>query len=147
MTRCVRLFAYGFLAVVLVLYLREVGLAEWQVGVLLTLILLGDTAVSLWITTAADRLGRRRMLLAGSVLMALAGVVFALTDNFWLLLVAGTVGVISPSGNEVGPFLAVEHAALAQSVPGERRTAVFAWHNLVGSLATASQSQAFDVIV
>jgi predicted MFS family arabinose efflux permease len=77
------------------------------------------------------------MLLAGSVLMALAGVVFALTNNFWLLLAAGTVGVISPSGNEVGPFLSVEHAALAQSVPGERRTAVFAWHNLVGSLATA----------
>jgi MFS family permease len=139
-TRCVRLFAYGFLAVVLVLYLREVGLSNGQVGVLLTLILLGDTAISLWITTAADRLGRRRMLLAGSVLMALAGAVFALTDSFWLLLVAGTVGVISPSGNEVGPFLPVEHAALAQSVPGERRTAVFAWHNLVGSLATASGS-------
>jgi MFS family permease len=136
-TRCVRLFAYGFLAVVLVLYLREVRLSEGRVGVLLTLILLGDTGLSLWLTTAADRLGRRRMLLAGSVLMALAGVLFALTDNFWLLLVAGTVGVISPSGNEVGPFLAVEHAALAQSVPGERRTAVFAWHNLVGSLATA----------
>jgi MFS family permease len=136
-TRCVRLFAYGFLAVVLVLYLREVGLTEGQVGVLLTLILLGDTAVSLWLTTAADRLGRRRMLVAGSLLMALAGLAFALTDNFWLLLVAGTVGVVSPSGNEVGPFLSVEHAALAQAVPGERRTAVFAWHNLAGSLATA----------
>ncbi len=136
-TRCVRLFAYGLLAVVLVLYLREIGLTEGRIGVLLTLILLGDTALSLWITTAADRLGRRRMLLAGSVLMALAGVVFALTDDFWLLLLAGTVGVVSPSGNEVGPFLAVEHAALAQAVPPGRRTAVFAWHNLVGSLATA----------
>jgi MFS family permease len=136
-TRCVRLFAYGFLAVVLVLYLRAIGLTEGQVGVLLTLILLGDTAISLWITTAADRLGRQRMLLAGSVLMALAGVAFALTDNFWLLLLVGTVGVISPSGNEVGPFLSVEHAALAQAVPSERRTAVFAWHNLAGSLATA----------
>jgi MFS family permease len=136
-TRCVRLFAYGFLAVILVLYLRDSGLSDGQVGVLLTLILLGDTAISLWITTAADRLGRRRMLIAGSLLMVLAGVLFALTDNFWLLLLAGTIGVISPSGNEVGPFLSVEHAALAQAVPAERRTAVFAWHNLVGSLATA----------
>jgi predicted MFS family arabinose efflux permease len=136
-TRCVRLFAYGYLAVVLVLYLRALGLTNGRVGVLLTLILLGDTAVSLWITGEADRLGRRRMLVAGSLLMALAGVVFARTDNFGLLLVAGTVGVISPSGNEVGPFLSVEHAALAQAVPGEHRTAVFAWHNLAGSLATA----------
>jgi MFS family permease len=119
------------------LYLRVIGLTDGQVGVLLMLILLGDTAISLWITTAADRLGRRRMLIAGSLLMALAGVVFALTDNFWLLLIAGTVGVISPGGNEVGPFLSVEHAALAQAVPGQHRTAVFAWHNLVGSLATA----------
>jgi MFS family permease len=136
-TRFVRLFAYGFLAVILVLYLRDIGLSEGQVGVLLTLILLGDTAISLWLTTAADRLGRRRMLLAGSLLMALAGVALALTDNFWVLLIAGTVGVISPGGNEVGPFLSVEHAALAQSLPGERRTSIFAWHNLVGSLATA----------
>ena len=122
----------------LVLYLREIGLTEGRIGLLLTLILLGDTAVSLWITTAADRLGRRRMLLVGSVLMALAGVAFAATSHFWLLVLAGTVGVIRPSGNEVGPFLAVEHAALAQAVPGDRRTAVFAWHNLTGSLATAS---------
>jgi MFS family permease len=144
-TRSVRLFAYGFLSVVLILYLREVGLTDGQVGVLLTLILLGDTAVSLWVTTAADRLGRRRMLAAGSVLMALAGVAFASTGNFWLLLLAGTVGVISPGGNEVGPFLPVEHAALAQAVPGESRTAVFAWHNLAGSLATALGSLAGGV--
>ncbi len=141
-TRSVRLFAYGFVSVILVLYLRDLGLTEDRIGVLLTLILLGDTAVSLWITTAADRLGRRRMLIAGSVLMALAGFVFAGTANFWLLLVAGTVGVLSPSGNEVGPFLSVEHAALAHAVPSEQRTAVFAWHNLAGSLATALGSLA-----
>lgn len=136
-TRCVRLFAYGFLSIVLVLYLTEIGLTEGQVGLLLTLILLGDTAISLWITTVADRVGRRRMLVAGSLLMVVAGAVFALTDNFWLLLLAGTVGVISPSGNEVGPFLSVEHAALAQTTPSDCRTRVFAWHNLAGSLATA----------
>jgi MFS family permease len=136
-TRCTRLFAYGFLSVVLVLYLSDLGLNDGQIGLLLMLTLLGDTAVSLWITTAADRLGRRRMLLAGALLMALAGVVFALTGNFWLLLLAATVGVISPSGNEVGPFLPIEQAALSQTVPGERRTGLFAWYNLVGSLSTA----------
>ncbi len=136
-TRCTRLFAYGFLAVVLVLYLSEVGLAESQIGLLLTLTLLGDTAISLWLTTSADRLGRRRTLLVGAVLMSLAGVVFAVTGNFWLLLVAATLGVISPGGNEVGPFLPIEQAALSQTVSDERRTEVFAWYNLVGSLATA----------
>ena len=57
-TRCIRLFAYGILSVVLVLYLKSFGLNDERVGLLLTLTLLGDTAISLWITTEADRIGR-----------------------------------------------------------------------------------------
>lgn len=136
-TRTVRLFAYGFLSVVLVLYLVQVGLSGVQIGALLTLTLLGDTVISLWLTTSADRLGRRRILIAGAALMLFAGILFALTQNFVVLLMAATVGVLSPSGNEVGPFLSVEQAALSQSLPGARRTHVFAWYNLVGSFATA----------
>ena len=137
-TRIARLFAYGFVSVVLVLYLVEIGLSEAQIGSLLTLTLLGDTAISLWLTTRADRAGRRRTLIAGAGLMLIAGVVFALTGDFVLLLAAATIGVISPSGNEIGPFLPIEQAALAQTVPGERRTAIFAWYNLAGSAATAA---------
>ncbi|HVN76694.1 MAG TPA: MFS transporter [Thermoanaerobaculaceae bacterium] len=141
-TRIARLFAYGFISVVLVLYLVAAGLSEARVGLLLTLTLLGDTAISLWLTTTADRFGRRRTLIAGAGLMILAGVVFALTGDFVILLAAATVGVISPSGNEVGPFIAVEQAALSQVVPDEERTRVFAWYNLVGSFATALGSLA-----
>lgn len=136
-TRCSRMFAYGLLSVVLVLYLVEVGLREWEVGLLLSLTLVGDTAISLWLTTRADRFGRRRTLIVGAALMALAGIVFVSTDNFLLLLVAATIGVISPSGKEIGPFLSVEQAALAHIVSNERRTDVFAWYNLVGSFSTA----------
>ncbi len=136
-TRIVRLFAYGLVSVVLVLHLTAAGLSESQIGLLLTLTLLGDAGISLWITTRADRAGRRRMLLLGAALMVVAGALFASTRSFFLLLLAATFGVISPSGNEVGPFLAVEQAALAQAIPAERRTGVFAWYNLVGSLATA----------
>ena len=136
-TRIVRLFAYGFLSVVLVLYLAQVGLSDARIGLLLTLTLIGDTLISLWITTRADQLGRRRMLVVGAGLMLLAGLLFALTGNFVLLLLAATIGVISPSGGEVGPFLAIEQAALAQTVAGHQRTGIFAWYNLVGSFATA----------
>lgn len=141
-TRAVRLFAYGFLSVVLVLYLVERGLSEARIGLLLTLTLAGDTAVSLYLTTRADRLGRRAMLLAGAGLMVFAGALFAVTGSFPLLLLAATVGVISPAGNEVGPFLAIEQAALAQALPAERRTQVFAWYTLFGSFATALGSLA-----
>jgi len=136
-TRIVRLFAYGFLSVILVLYLAEIGLKETEIGLLLTLILIGDTLISLWITTNADRIGRRRMLIIGAVLMIFAGVLFALTRNFIVLLIAATIGVISPSGYEVGPFLSIEQAALSQIVSDDKRTQVFAWYNLFGSFTTA----------
>ena len=136
-TRILRLFAYGFLSVILALYLDQLGMDEGRIGLLLSLTLLGDTAVSLWITTSADRLGRRRMLMAGAALMVLAALLFAATRNFYLLLLAAVVGVISPSGNEVGPFLSIEQAALSQLVSDRRRTGIFAWYNLVGSFATA----------
>lgn len=136
--RIVRLFAYGFLSVVLVLYLAEIGLPSGQIGLLLSLTLLGDAAISLWLTTSADRLGRRRMLLLGAALMTGAGVAFVITRNPLLLLVAAIVGVISPSGNEIGPFLSIEQASLTQLVTDRQRTRVFAWYNLAGSFATAS---------
>lgn len=136
-SRALRLFAYGFLSVVLALYLAAAGLSPGAIGALLALTLAGDTMVSLWLTTSADRFGRRRTLLVGAGLMLAAGVVFALTRDFTLLLIAATVGVISPSGNEVGPFVAVEQAALSEATADTARTRVFAWYNLVGSIATA----------
>ena len=146
-TRMARMFAYGFLAVVLVLYLHEIGLSASRIGVLLTLTLFGDTLVSLWITTVADRIGRRRMLMAGACLMLFAGVLFATTSNYLLLVIAATIGVISPSGYEVGPFLPIEQAALAQTVSSAERTQVFAWYNLAGSLATALGALCGGVLV
>jgi MFS family permease len=136
-TRFVRLFAYGALSVVLVFYLVGLGLTASQTGTLLTATLVGDTVVSLYLTTRADRIGRRRMLIIGAGLMAAAGLAFASTSNVWLLILAGTIGVISPSGGEVGPFLPIEQAALSHVVSGRARTTVFAWYALTGSLATA----------
>ena len=140
--RIVRLFAYGFLAVVLVLYLSAIGLDDHRIGLLLSLTLAGDVIVSLFLTTRADVLGRKRTLLAGALLMIGAAVVFAITRDFTLLVLAATIGVISPSGNEVGPFLAVEQVALTQAAQGRDRTSLFAWYNLAGSFATAAGSLA-----
>ena len=137
LTRFMRLFAYGSLSVVLVFYLIALGLSESQTGILLTLTLVGDVVVSLFLTTRADRMGRRRMLIVGAILMAAAGLAFACTKNLLLLIIAGTIGVISPSGNEVGPFLSIEQAALSHVVSQQTRTEAFAWYTLTGSVATA----------
>jgi MFS family permease len=141
--RAVRMSGYGALGVILVLYLTSAGLEPGQVGILLTLTLVGDTLISLWLTTHADRIGRRRTLVVGALLMAVAGLVFAATPSvagnatFLVLLVAATVGVLSPSGNEVGPFPPIEQSSLTEVTPGSRRTNIYAWYNLIGSVATA----------
>ncbi len=137
-TRIIRLFCYGFLSVILALYLVQVGLDERQVGLLFTLTLAGDAGITLWLTTSADRFGRKRTLILGALLMLGAGIAFILSRNAVVLMAAAIIGVISPSGNEIGPFLSVEQAALTHLLPNERRTQAFAWYNLAGSFATAT---------
>jgi len=136
-TRIVRLFSYGFLAVVLVLYLREIGFSEARIGALLAFTLLGDAVISVTLTTRADHLGRRRMLKLGAALMILGGAGMALFSDFHLLLVAAIIGVLSPSGNEIGPFLAIEQACLAEIVRPGGRTRLFAWSHVLGFSANA----------
>jgi MFS family permease len=132
------MFGYGALGVILVLYLAAAGLDAGAIGILLTLTLVGDTVISLVLTTHADRIGRRRTLIVGAILMAAAGAVFAGSTGFAVLLVAATLGVLSPSGSEVGPFLPIEQASLTEVTPAARRTSIYAWYNLVGSVATAT---------
>ncbi len=125
---------------------RHWGTPGGDIGLLLALTLLGDAVISLWLTTHADRIGRRRVLVAGAVLMLVAGLAFVATPIFVVLAVAATIGVISPSGNEVGPFLAVEQASLSQLVAPGRRTSVFARYQLVGSFATATGALTAGVV-
>jgi len=98
-TRSTRLFAYGFLSIVFVLYLVRIGLGGPAIGLLLALTLLGDAGISLWITTRADRMGRRRMLLVGAVLMVVGGAAFLLTRRPELLMLAAIVGVRKCAAN------------------------------------------------
>lgn len=133
----IRSFAYGFLSVILGLYLAAVGMEAGVIGAIFTAALGGGAVMTVLLTAVADRAGRRRILMLGAVLMALAGMVFALTSNWILLTIAAIVGTISPSGKEVGPFLSVEQAVLPQTTSDAKRTGVFAAYNVVGSLSSA----------
>lgn len=97
-TRSLRLFSYGSLAVVLFLYLNEIQFSESQIGVLMSLILLGDLIITMYLTTHADRFGRRRTLAIGALLKLFTGITFALSNNFYLLAISGIIGVISTTG-------------------------------------------------
>ena len=94
--RFIRLFAYGGTTLILTLFLADLELSDTEIGLFLTLTLFGDIFLSLFLTFTADRLGRRNVLCLGALAITFSGVVFGLSDNFWVLLAAATVGVISP---------------------------------------------------
>lgn len=135
--RALRLFGFGMISVVLVLHLAALGLDDAQAGLLLSLILAGDAALSLWIAMRADRAGRRLMLQLGALLMIAAGLAFGLGAPVWLVALAAILGTLSPSGNEVGAFLAIEQAGLSQIIEDRARTETFARYTLTGYIAAA----------
>jgi len=108
LSRFLRMYAYGGAALVLGIFLYAAGHKGTEIGSFMSMTLLGDAAISYVLTIMADKLGRRRVLRIGSLLMTLAGTVFAFSKNYWLLLLAAIIGVISPGAHEVGPFRAVE---------------------------------------
>ncbi|MGZ8496744.1 MAG: MFS transporter, partial [Candidatus Binatia bacterium] len=133
----VRSLAYGFLSVILGLYLDAIGLSATAIGWIFTAALAGGAVMTIVITAVADSFGRKTLLIVGAVLMALAGLAFAVSDNPMVLTLAAIFGTISPSGKEVGPFLSLEQAILPQATSDRHRTGVFAAYNLVGSFAGA----------
>jgi MFS family permease len=151
--RFVRLFAYGGSTLILVAYLTELGTSNFRSGLFMTLTLIGDTMISFVLTLFADALGRKAILALGALLMAAAGAIFAMFGNYWVLLIAAIVGVISPryvtlakvadqtnvnsSGNEIGPFRAIEESTLAQLTPAAKRGDIYAWYSLIGTAGAA----------
>ena len=133
----IRSLAYGFLSVILGLYLDAIGLSTTAIGWIFTAALAGGAVMTIIITAFADSFGRKSLLIVGALLMALAGWAFAVSDNPIVLTFAAVFGTISPSGKEVGPFLSLEQAILPQATSDRSRTAVFSAYNLVGSFAGA----------
>lgn len=135
--RFVRLFAFGQASVFLALYFKELGIDESRTGVFMSATLIGDVLISYFLTLYADRMGRRKVLCIGSLMMIFSGLVFALSDNYYILLFAAIVGVISPSGAEIGPFRAIEESTLAHLVPLDHRADIYAWYAVLGGMGTA----------
>jgi len=132
-----RSFGYGFLSVILGLYLDEVGFSPVEVGFILTATLVGSALLTGVVISRADRLGRRRMLMVSSGLMALSGIIFAVTQAPWLMLVAALTGTISPTSGEVGPFETIEAAILPQTSSEKTRNRAFGLYNSVGAAMVA----------
>ena len=140
--RALRDFGDGFVAVLLAVYLAELGFSALAVGIVSTIALLGSSLTTLAIGLFGRPGAQRSLLLAASALMVLTGLAFALAADFgWLLLVA-FVGTINPSAGNVSIFVPMENALLAGSAAANRRTRLFAAYGLTGAIAASLGSLA-----
>ncbi|KAF5024387.1 hypothetical protein F66182_3473 [Fusarium sp. NRRL 66182] len=137
MQRFIRLFAYGASALVLVPFLLGLHVSATRVGLFMTLTLVGDIVISFLLALFADGVGRRAVLALGAVLMTGSGAVFATSSNYWVLLAAAILGVISPGGNEIGPFRGVEESTIAHLTDSDSRGDIYAWYSLFGTAGGA----------
>ena len=135
--RGLRAFGDGFVALLVPIYLLELGFSALEIGAIVTSTLIGTALVTLWAGMVANRYSVRRLLLAAALLMAATGAAFAVTTAFWPLLLIAFVGTMNPTSGDASIFLPLEQAALAQTAEPRRRTAVFARYSVIGSLAGA----------
>ncbi len=138
--RGLRAFADGYVSLLLPLYLLDLGYSPLEIGVLTTATLLGSGLLTLLVGLRGHRYDYRSMLLAATLLMTATGLGFALSTQFWPLLLIAIVGTLNPSSGDVSVFLPLEHAALSRSVTDGERTGAFARYSLVGSLLGAAGS-------
>ena len=139
--RSCRMFAYGANSLIIALFFSSLNFSDFQIGLFMTLTLLGDVLLSLFLTLVADRVGRRRILLVGSSLMVISGAVFAFSENFWILLVAAVVGVISATGGDFGPFRAIEESTISHLTTPKTRSDVLSWYVTISSLGSAAGTE------
>ncbi|GAA0999857.1 MFS transporter [Acrocarpospora macrocephala] len=135
--RLLRTFGFGYLAVVLAAYLAALGKSPIEVGAVLTTTIAGTATATVLSSLWADRLGRRRTLVALSVLMTAGGLIFAAGDALWLLLLGAFTGAMSVSGSDIGPANTIDQAILPQTTTDARRTRLFSYYTMAGNLAAA----------
>ena len=137
LSRCCRMFAYGANSLILALFFSSLKFSDFYIGLFMTLTLAGDVLLSLLLTLVADKVGRRKILILGSFLMMTSGTIFALFENFWVLLFAAVIGIISATGGDFGPFRAIEESTLSHLTSQKTRSDVLSWYVTTASIGSA----------
>jgi MFS family permease len=159
--KLVRSFAYGFLSIILAIYLDLIGFEGFLIGLILTTTLINSVIFTLIASFYSDKIGRRKFLLLYAALMSVSGFIFTVSENYIALVIAAFIGTINITGAESGAFLTIEQAILPQTLKNVRkRNTVFAIYNMAGTFAMAAgvllvglpavlqqQLQYFDIVL
>lgn len=133
-----RMFGFGFLSIILAIYLTHAGYNELYTGIIITATLVSGSFFTLFASIYGDRIGRRKTLMIFAGLMSISGAIFALTTDYYLLLLAALIGFINPTGVNFGAFVSVEQAIIPQTSSDKKRNYAFALFSTIGTFAMAA---------
>ncbi|MGZ5489575.1 MAG: MFS transporter [Nitrososphaeraceae archaeon] len=134
--RIVRTFAYGFLSVILAIYLKLIGFDDLLIGIILSATLINSVIFTLFASFYADRLGRRNVLLLYAIMMSISGAIFFITENPLALIIGALIGTLNITGSETSAFLSIEQSILPQTIKDNRkRNTLFGFYNMAGTFA------------
>jgi MFS family permease len=134
--RIVRTFAYGFLSVILAIYLKLIGFDDILIGIILSVTLINSIIFTLFTSFYADRIGRRKTLILYTAMMSISGVIFFVTENPLALIIAALLGTLNITGSETSAFLSIEQSILPQTIKDNRkRNTLFGFYNMLGTFA------------
>lgn len=126
-----RSLGVGLMGVVLGIYLFRVGLSSLTIGLVVAAGLAGAALATIVVSFAADRMGRKRVLLLLSLLSAFGGVALALSPTLPLLLITALIGMINGTGTDRSASFALDQAIVPGLAPDVRRTWNLAWYNVL----------------
>ncbi|MDP7974671.1 MAG: MFS transporter [Thermoprotei archaeon] len=126
----VRVFAFGMVTIVTPIYLARLGFNPLMVGASLFAVVLGNAVSNLFLTWYGNSFGRKRSLLAFSLLMAASGALLFLSSSPLVVFPALFIGNISTNSTETGPFQSVETGVLPSLVRSKERA--FGIYNFIG---------------
>ena len=122
----------------LAIYLDLLGLGLIQIGLFISAGLAGAAVLTLLVVLFGDSLGRRRLLIAFSLMTAAAALAMVVVDSFPALLAVSFAGSFAAAGGAAGGAVQpLEQASLAGTVRDERRTDLYAIYGMVGVGASA----------
>jgi len=141
--RALRSLTQGYLGIVVPIFLVRAGYDSVRIGALLTVAAASSAALTALVGFAADRWGRKPLLVVLGLMTAASGAVFAVTTQYAVLVAAaalGTIGVggAAGSGGAFGPYYPAEQALVAEHAGDADRTTVFAGLSLVGVLSASA---------
>jgi MFS family permease len=133
-----RTYCYGYLGILLPLYLADLGLSATGVGAFVTLTLGGSALLTMGVRVPAERLGARAGLLGLAGLSVVSAGLLLTTREPWVVVAAAMLGNVAVGTGETGPFLSIEQVVIARAVGPAGRTSVLSLYNLLGYAAAAA---------